>query len=62
MMKKILALLLAVMMVMSLVACGNETPNETKPAPNTNTTTPSTESTPNETEPSNSDSHIPHFL
>jgi DNA-entry nuclease len=56
--KKILALLLAVMMLTSLVACGsnsNDTPS-TKPNVDTSTTAPSTETLPDVTEPGTSDS------
>ena len=56
--KKILALLLAVIMLMSLVACGsnsNDTPS-TKPNVDTSTTAPNTETLPDVTEPSTSDS------
>ena len=59
MMKKILALLLAVMMVLSLAACGNDATTETKPNTDISTTAPSTESTPDATEPSGSDSTTP---
>jgi predicted small lipoprotein YifL len=51
-MKKIIALTLAILMVMSMVACGNTKPETTEPsteAPTTEATTPETE--PTETEP-----------